>query len=99
MGRCYHDPGAAMTFPRTPRSTFLPLLGAVMIALGLVSPRMVRTIYAESQSSPLVIKLTIHDTIQPITADYLKRGLDDAASRHAAAVLSLIHISEPTRRS
>jgi len=38
-------------------------------------------------SSPLVVKLTIHDTIQPITAQYLKRGLDDAASRHAEAVL------------
>ena len=37
--------------------------------------------------SPLVVKLTIHDTIQPITAEYLKRGLDDAAARHAAAVL------------
>jgi membrane-bound serine protease (ClpP class) len=37
--------------------------------------------------SPLVVKLTIHDTIQPITAEYLKRGLDDAASRHAAVVL------------
>ena len=37
--------------------------------------------------SPLVVKLTIHDTIQPITAEYLKRGLDDAATRHAAAVL------------
>jgi membrane-bound serine protease (ClpP class) len=37
--------------------------------------------------SPLVLKLTIHDTIQPITAEYLKRGLDDAASRHADAVL------------
>jgi membrane-bound serine protease (ClpP class) len=37
--------------------------------------------------SPLVIKLTIHDTIQPITAEYLKRGLDEAAARHASAVL------------
>jgi membrane-bound serine protease (ClpP class) len=36
---------------------------------------------------PLVVKLSIHDTIQPITADYLKRGLDEAASRHADAVL------------
>ena len=40
-----------------------------------------------SAQSPLVVKLTIHDTIQPITAEYLKRGLDDAAARHAAAVL------------
>lgn len=38
-------------------------------------------------TSPLVLKLTIHDTIQPITADYLHRGLADAASRHASAVL------------
>jgi membrane-bound serine protease (ClpP class) len=37
--------------------------------------------------SPLVLKLTIHDTIQPITAEYLKRGLDTAAARHASAVL------------
>ena len=37
--------------------------------------------------SPLIVKLTIHDTIQPITAEYLHRGLADAASRHASAVL------------
>lgn len=36
---------------------------------------------------PLVVKLSIHDTIQPITAEYLKRGVDDAARRHAEAVL------------
>ena len=36
---------------------------------------------------PVVVKLTIHDTIQPITADYLQRGLDEAAREHAAAVL------------
>jgi membrane-bound serine protease (ClpP class) len=45
------------------------------------------TLAQSAVSSPLVVKLTIHDTIQPITAEYLKRGLDDAASRHAAAVL------------
>ena len=38
-------------------------------------------------AAPLVIKLSIHDTIQPITAEYLKRGLDEAAARHADAVL------------
>jgi membrane-bound serine protease (ClpP class) len=41
----------------------------------------------DSAAQPVVLKLTIHDTIQPITAAYLKRGLDDAANRHAAAVL------------
>lgn len=44
--------------------------------------------FAHAQAPPpLVVKLTIHDTIQPITAEYMKRGLEDAASRHAAAVL------------
>jgi membrane-bound serine protease (ClpP class) len=58
-------------------------LGKVFLALlGLL----IATAPALTQT-PLVVKLTIHDTIQPITADYLKRGLDDAASRHAAAVL------------
>lgn len=36
---------------------------------------------------PIVVKLTIHDTIQPITADYLQRGLDAAARLHARAVI------------
>jgi membrane-bound serine protease (ClpP class) len=37
--------------------------------------------------TPTVIKLTIHDTIQPITADYLERGLQEAARQHAELVL------------
>ncbi len=36
---------------------------------------------------PTVVKLTIHDTIQPITADYLERGLQEAARLHAQLVL------------
>jgi membrane-bound serine protease (ClpP class) len=36
---------------------------------------------------PTVVRLTIHDTIQPITADYLKRGLATAAGLHAQAVV------------
>jgi membrane-bound serine protease (ClpP class) len=39
------------------------------------------------KAPPTVVKLTIHDTIQPITADYLQRGLDEAARIHAQAVL------------
>lgn len=57
------------------------MLRSLVLLLAFVLP-------APAQSTPpLVVKLTIHDTIQPITAEYLKRGLDDAASRHAAAVL------------
>jgi membrane-bound serine protease (ClpP class) len=40
-----------------------------------------------AQSAPVVLRLTLHDTIQPITADYLQRGLRAAADQHASAVL------------
>jgi membrane-bound serine protease (ClpP class) len=42
---------------------------------------------ASPSTPPIVVKLTIHDTIQPITADYLQRGLDVAARLHARAVI------------
>ncbi len=41
---------------------------------------------AYAQPAP-VIKLTLHDTIQPISAGYLERGLVEAARRNAPAVL------------
>ncbi len=42
---------------------------------------------ADPPAHPKVVKLTIHDTIQPITADYLQRALDEAARQHAVAVI------------
>lgn len=36
---------------------------------------------------PIVLKLTVHDAIQPITEGYIERGLREAASIHAEAVL------------
>ena len=36
---------------------------------------------------PLVLKLTVHDTIQPVTEQYIARGLADAKAQHAQAVL------------
>jgi membrane-bound serine protease (ClpP class) len=45
------------------------------------------TLSAASDTPGTVVKLTIHDTIQPITADYLQRGLREAARIHAQAVL------------
>jgi membrane-bound serine protease (ClpP class) len=42
---------------------------------------------AASSNSPVVVKLTIHDTIQPITADYLQRGLLEAARQDAQLVI------------
>ena len=41
---------------------------------------------ARAQSRPIVV-IHLDDTIQPISADYLKRGIDRAADLHAEAVL------------
>ena len=42
---------------------------------------------------PRVVLIHLNDTIQPISADYLVRGLDAAAAQHASAVL--IEINTP----
>ena len=57
---------------------------AVLMTLSCVLPA---TISAASETSPVVVKLTLHDTIQPITADYLQRGLAEAARQHAQLVI------------
>lgn len=63
--------------------TSLRFAFALFIALVCLLPQAAR---AEA-SKPIVVKLTIHDTVQPITADYLQRGFDEAARLHAAAVI------------
>jgi membrane-bound serine protease (ClpP class) len=52
-----------------------------LLALSCLIPASLRS------ETPIVIKLTIHDTIQPITADYLERGLQEAARQRAQLVL------------
>jgi membrane-bound ClpP family serine protease len=42
---------------------------------------------------PRVILIHLNDTVQPISADYMARGLDAAAAQHANAVL--IEINTP----
>jgi membrane-bound serine protease (ClpP class) len=53
----------------------------LLLALFCVIPISLRA------QTPIVVKLTIHDTIQPITADYLQRGLQEAARQQAQLVL------------
>jgi membrane-bound serine protease (ClpP class) len=88
--------GRTISPSRAPRlrglalSAAFPTLGIALAALALLGGLMHRpapAMAAEAGQSPVVLKLTIHDTIQPITADYLKRGLDTAAREHAQAVL------------
>jgi membrane-bound serine protease (ClpP class) len=47
----------------------------------------------QTQQNPEVVVIHLDDTIQPISADYMARGLDLAAAQHAAAVL--IEINTP----
>jgi membrane-bound serine protease (ClpP class) len=56
---------------------------ALLIMLSCLPPA---TLSADT-TTPVVVKLTLHDTIQPITADYLQRGLQEAARQHAQLVL------------
>jgi membrane-bound serine protease (ClpP class) len=53
----------------------LSLIGLALFAL---------TATAHAQT---IVKLTLHDTVQPVSAAYLQRGLDAAAEQHATAVL------------
>jgi len=39
------------------------------------------------EARPEVVVLHLNDTVQPISADYLARGIDAAAAQHASAVL------------
>jgi membrane-bound serine protease (ClpP class) len=62
------------------------LLKTVPTLLITLSCLLSATLSADT-TTPIVVKLTLHDTIQPITADYLQRGLQDAARQHAQLVL------------
>ena len=63
--------------------TSLKLRTALLIALCCV----LSTVAHADAAKPVVVKLIIHDTVQPVTADYLQRGLDEAARIHASAVI------------
>jgi len=59
----------------------------VLLLLTTISYALPAKLIATSTTRGVVVKLIIHDTIQPITADYLQRGLHEAANLHAQAVI------------
>ena len=69
---------------RAPFIAFSAMSGTRRHLLGLVFAFL--TLSAAAQS-PLIVELTLHDTVQPISAQYLHRGLAEAASSHAALVV------------
>jgi membrane-bound serine protease (ClpP class) len=64
--------------------TILKSAFALLLLLSCLQPA---KLSASLPDPGVVVKLTIHDTIQPITAEYLQRGLDEAARQHARAVI------------
>jgi membrane-bound serine protease (ClpP class) len=62
-------------------------LKAVLLLLATLSCLLPPILSAEATTPNVVVKLTLHDTIQPITADYLQRGLQEAARLHAQLVI------------
>jgi membrane-bound serine protease (ClpP class) len=68
---------------RSATSRVLPVLAAI-VALILVST---------SAASAEVLKIVVDDTIQPITEEYISRGINEAARRNDQAVL--IEINTP----
>jgi membrane-bound serine protease (ClpP class) len=70
------------------RAAIKASLASLLLLLCLTAIRLsAAPLEIKAPDSPVVVKLTIHDTIQPITADYLQRGLDAAARLHAQAVI------------
>ena len=77
-----------MTPPRPSRRVRYPssawVGGLATTVRGSLLLLLLLTLPAQAQT---VLKLTLHDTIQPVTADYLNRGIQEAVRTHASAVL------------
>ncbi|HEY0308713.1 MAG TPA: nodulation protein NfeD [Acidobacteriaceae bacterium] len=64
-----------------------PCLRAFAAAAFLLAAAVCGSAQSSSTASPVVLKLTLRDTIQPVSAGYVQRGLAHAADIHASAVL------------
>ncbi|MDR3736175.1 MAG: nodulation protein NfeD [Acidobacteriaceae bacterium] len=58
-----------------------------LLAFAAIAFLLAAAVCASAQSNPVVLKLTVRDTIQPVSAGYIQRGLSYAADTHASAVL------------
>ena len=79
-----------MGLARTHSSRCIPWarLGfAFVFGLAVLACSTTQSPAAASPARPFVVELPLHDTIQPISAAYLRRGLRHAADIHAQAVV------------
>ncbi len=66
---------------------------AVVLIAGLSLTLATISFAQKSAVAPVVLQLWLRDTIQPVTAAYLARGFDRAASQHADAII--LELSTP----
>lgn len=64
-----------------------PVVLQVLLAAAIFPSLRLGLLAQSTSSRPVVVELPLHDTIQPISAAYLQRGLDHAARIHAQAVV------------
>jgi len=65
------------------QSLLLLIAGLMMLGYAAVNAATV----AEQHAAPLVVELRLNDMVEPVLANYIDEGLQDAAQRHAALVL------------
>ncbi|HET7840155.1 MAG TPA: nodulation protein NfeD, partial [Terriglobia bacterium] len=78
---------------RTQRKISIRIAAVAVLAAAVywVAAQRVRTLRAEEPSGPpTVVEIKLDDMVQPISADYIKRGIERANEVHAAAVLLTI---------
>jgi membrane-bound serine protease (ClpP class) len=67
---------------------------AGLVAIAAVAVVLATACWAQKhESGPVVLQLRLRDTIQPVTASYVERGLAQAASQHADAIV--LELSTP----
>lgn len=83
--RCFGSSRARLEsrFDTKPRKFFLPFLIVFFLLLTCTT----QAVPGQSSASPHVLVIPMKDTVQPVSAEYLKRGLDQARRENANAVL------------
>ncbi len=72
--------------PRT-LSAILAAACVFIVALSAISAQAARPVPPAASANPVVVKLQIHDEIEPLLAEYINGGLKQAADSHASLVL------------
>ncbi|MGH7867744.1 MAG: hypothetical protein ACREP9_08985, partial [Candidatus Dormibacteraceae bacterium] len=77
-----------------PTGLILRILMALALAAGILPLILVPSFGASPPGEPpTVVEISLDDIIEPVTAEYIKRGIDDA--NHIGAEAVLLELSTP----